>query len=293
MRKRVRTSEKVVYILMFCLFAFLALLLLYPCFWIVLNSLKDVEQYYDNIYYAKPFDLPSSWHFGNYIDAFVSVKLAGSNTTFFTMLFNTLWYSAIHVFMAVFVPMCTAYAMAKYSFKGRSAIYMFVILTMVIPVFGTGGAMFSYIYDLGLYNNPLFVVFTGLGGFSGSFLIMYGFFKSVSWEYAEAVFIDGGNDYTVFFKIMLPIAVPLIVTFSVLGFIASWNDYSTMLIYLPSYPTLAMGVFRLSDGNDSLKLENPPVYFAMLTIMALPLLIVFIFCSNIIMENLSIGGIKG
>ncbi len=293
-KSRKTAGEQAVYIIVWILMALWAILLLYPVFWLLLNSLKTTEQYYDNIFYAKPFEFPTEWTFSNYRDAFLNISLGGkTQANFFTMLFNTLWYSALRVGMGIFVPLATAYAMAKYKFPGRSLIYTIVIITFTLPVFGTNGAAFTFYYDLGLYNTPWYVVFTGLAGFGGSFLMMYGYFKSISWNYAEAVYIDGGNDYTIFFRIMIPMAAPIMTTFGIMSFIGAWNDSGTMLIYLPDYPTLASGVFELSNGNDTLRYTDPPAYFALLAIMALPVVIVFIIFSDKIMNNLSIGGIKG
>lgn len=290
-------QEKIVYGIAFTIFILWSIALLYPVLWVLLNSLKGRDQYFENITpgTGNPFALPEIWNFGNYIEAFNSIQLrtATGYATMWEMLFNTIWYCVLRVGMGVFVPLATAYVMAKYRFHGRAFIYSFVVISMIIPIFGTGGAAFTFYYDIGVYNSPLFVIFTGLGGFGGSFLIMYGYFKSVSWEYAEAVFVDGGGHFTVFFKIMIPMAVPIIITFSVLGFIGSWNDYGTMLIYLPDYPTLASGVYSLSQGNNSLMQFNPPVYFAVLVIMMIPVLVLFICMQDIIMNNMTIGGIKG
>ena len=290
-------QEKAVYIFVFCFFCLWSIILLYPVLWVVLNSFKDADQYYMDIMpvTGDPFALPTFWHFENYPYAFsqISIRTATGVSTVFDMLFNTIWYCALRVSMGVFIPMATAYAMAKYHFHGRQFIYTFVIISLIIPIFGTGGASFTFYYDLGMYNSPLFVIFTGLGGFGGSFLIMYGYFKSISWEYAEAVFIDGGGNWTVFLKIMIPMALPIGLTFAVMSFIGAWNDYGTMLVYLPDYPTLASGVYNLTQGNDSLAQVNPPAYFALLIIMTIPVLITFIAFSDVIMNNLTIGGIKG
>lgn len=291
------TQEKVVYSLVFVFFVLWSFVLLYPVFWVLLNSLKSADQYYADIMpvVGNPFALPEDWMFSNYIDAFMNISLrtATGYATFWDMLFNTVWYCVLRVFMSVFIPMATAYAMAKYRFHGREFIYTFVVISLIIPIFGTGGASFTFYYDIGVYNSPLFVIFTGLGGFGGSFLIMYGYFKSVSWEYAEAVFIDGGGHWTVFLKVMIPMALPIGVTFAVLSFIGAWNDYGTMLVYLPDYPTLASAVYDLSQGNDSLAQVNPPTYFSLLIIMTIPVLAAFVAFSDVIMNNLTIGGIKG
>lgn len=290
-------QEKIVYGLVFAFFVLWSVVLLYPVLWVLLNSLKTRGQYFENItpVTGNPFAFPESWQFGNYIEAFKSIQLrtATGYASLGDMIFNTLWYCVLRVGMGVLIPLATAYAMAKYRFHGRGLIYGFVVISMIIPIFGTGGAAFTFYYRLGVYNSPLFVIFTGLGGFGGSFLIMYGYFKSVSWEYAEAVFIDGGGHFTVFLKIMLPMALPICITFGVLGFIGSWNDYGTMLVYLPDYPTLASAVYSLSQGNNALMQTNPPIYFAVLIIMTIPVLAIFIALQDVIMNNLTIGGIKG
>lgn len=288
------TGGKVLYGFAMAVFILWTIILLYPVLWMLLNSLKTHDQYMDDLFFSQPFNLPDGWHFENYLTAFTSISVKGlTETNFWGMLFNTIWYCVLRVGMGVMVPLCTAYAMAKFKFKGRDFIYAFVVTTMTIPVFGTNGAAFTFYYKLGIYNTPLYVVFTGLGGFGGAFLMMYGYFKSISSNYAEAVYIDGGNDYTVFFRVMVPMALPLMTTFAVMTFIGAWNDSGTMLIYLPDYPTLASGVYEMTQGNDSLLIENTPVYFAVLAIMAAPVVTLFVVFSDKIMSNLSIGGIKG
>lgn len=85
---------------------------------------------------------------------------------------------------------------------------------------------------------------------------MYGFFKNVSWTYAEAAFVDGGGHFTVFFRIMLPLAIGPIVTLFVVSAIGHWNDYMTMILYIPSYPTLASGAIRVS--GEAIREVNYP-----------------------------------
>jgi raffinose/stachyose/melibiose transport system permease protein len=119
--------------------------------------------------------------------------------------------------------------------------------------------------------------------------MLYSFFKSVSWEYAEAVFLDGGNDFTVFFKIMIPIAFPMVMTLFITGFIAQWNSYEAVLLYMPSFPTLAVGIYKVSGYFDN----DRPLHYASMIISMIPVTIIFIAFSDVIMKNLSIGGLKG
>ena len=120
---------------------------------------------------------------------------------------------------------------------------------------------------------------------------MYGFFKNVSWSYAEAVFIDGGGHYTVFFKIMLPQALGPIATLFIMSFIGNWNDYMSVIMYLPSYQTLASGLYTYRAVQT--RSVNFPEYFAGLLVSMLPILLLFSLFSDVIMKNMSVGGLKG
>ena len=161
---------------------------------------------------------------------------------------------------------------------------------MTIPIVGSMGSYYKLIGELGLYDTPFYVVATHLSGWGFNFLVMYGFFKSVSWDYAEAAFIDGGGHFLVFFRIMIPLALGPVVTLFVVAFVQNWNDYMTMILYLPSYPTLASGLYTFQANSQ--RLVNWPVYYAGLLISLIPVLVLFAFCSDIMMRNMNVGGIK-
>ena len=162
---------------------------------------------------------------------------------------------------------------------------------MTVPIVGSTGAKFRLIAGLGLYDKgPLYVLLTSFGGFGGSFLMMIGIFSSISWEYAEAVYIDGGNDFTVFYKIMLPQAMPALTALMINSAIGLWNDYTGPLMYLPSTPTVASGLYKMSWNVQRF---GEPLYYAGITISVIPVIIAYSFISGRMMQNLSIGGLKG
>lgn len=282
------TSELIVFGIAFLIFFLWAASLLYPLLWLLNNSLKHRLDFLRNVSEVLAFpDAKYGWDFKNYIEAFQGIK--HNNTTFIGMIFNSLWYCAIVLGGNVLVSACTGYVLSKYDFKARNFIYATAIVCMTLPIFGTGGAQYTFYHKTGLYDTPLYPVWSMLSGFGMRFMMLYAFFKGVSWDYAEAVLIDGGNDFTVFFKIMLPIAFPMILTLCITGFIGVWNSYEAVLLYLPSYPTLAVGIFKVQEQFES----DKPVYFAALIISVIPVLAVFIAFSDLIMNNLSIGGLKG
>ncbi|MBQ3219199.1 MAG: carbohydrate ABC transporter permease [Clostridia bacterium] len=288
-------GEKILFAVVVLIFAIYSLVLLYPLVYLLINSFHDAYNYIDlrvngNV---SPFALPEVWHFENYVRAFSlhTVNTLGRNIYLPEMFFNSLWYCAIHVGGQVLMSCFTGYAMAKYNFKGKEIIYALVIFSMTIPVVGTTASLFKLVNDMGIHNTPMYAIITSLSGWGFNFMVMYGFFKNVSWSYAEAVFLDGGGHCAAFFKVMLPQASMSILTLCIVSFITSWNDYMTVLMYMPDYPTMASGLYEIEDiarGTGDM-----PYFFAGLIISVTPIIILFSCFSDIIMKNFSIGGLKG
>jgi ABC-type glycerol-3-phosphate transport system permease component len=120
---------------------------------------------------------------------------------------------------------------------------------------------------------------------------MYGYMKAVDRGYSEAAFIDGASHAKVFFSIMMPQALPPILTLSIMSFIGAWNDYITPLLYMPDFPTIASGVYRIKISLT--RTGDYPVYFSGLLVSMIPVLAIFIGFSKTIMQNFTVGGLKG
>ena len=282
---RKTTGEKILYVIMFVVFVIQSFTLIFPVLWMIVSSFKGALEYMG----GNAFDLPEKWLFENYKEAFNVLNVG--NTNFFGMIFNSLWYTGISTFLSVFMPALTGYVMAKYKFPGKQFIFSVAIVSMIIPIVGATASRMKIIALFGIYDSPLYVIVTYLGGFGGSFLVYYGFFKALSWSYAEAVMIDGGGHFTIFFKVMLPQAAPMLLTYAITGAIANWNEYQTMILFLPSYPTLASGLFEYKE--NAVRAANFPVYFAGLILSVVPTIALFCVFSNRIMTSISIGGLKG
>lgn len=278
-------AERVIFILVFILFLLYAFSLIYPFVWVFINSMKRSLEYSAGDVFA----LPEKWLFSNYLRAFEMLTL-DDGTTFYGMIFNSIWYSVLSSFLSVFTCTVTGYCLSKYDFRAKGIIYAVAIFCMTIPIVGSMASYYKLIGELNLYDTPLYVVVTHLGGWGFNFLVMYGFFKNVSWFYAEAAFIDGGGHFMVFFRIMIPLAIGPIITLFVVAFIGNWNDYMTMILYIPSFPTLASGLYTFQA--NAIREVNYPVYFAGLLISIIPALVLFAFCSDIMMSNMNVGGIK-
>ena len=283
-------GEKVLYAIIFLLFAAYALSMIVPFAWLLVNSLQNHIIYDINKANGSIFTLPKKLYFDNYIFSFQKLEANGSNI--FAMFFNSVWYVAAYVGGSVLMSAFTGYALSKYKFKLGGMIYAIIIFSMTVPTTGTTGATFKLVNDiLNIYDTPLYVILKHLNGTGLNFLIMYGFFRNVSWSYAEAGFIDGASHTKVFFEIMLPQALPAIGTLCIMSGITAWNEYMEVLLYMPSFPTIASGMYSLSRTLP--RLGNTTGYFAALVISLMPILIVFSIFSDVIMKNFSVGGLKG
>ena len=251
--------------------------------WALSASLKGQSEFNQNLN-----GLPKQWLFSNYGKAFTAVQANGNNM--FVMFWNSVWYSCGGAFLGVFVSSVTAYVVAKYKFPGRGFIYGVALVTMMIPIVGSFPSQYKVYTILGIIDTP-FLLVTKAAGFGFNFIVLYSFFRTLSWTYAEAGFIDGASHLKVFFRIMLPQALPVIGSLFMVAVVQLWNDYMEPTLFLQSYPTLSSGlyIFQLEMTRGI----NYPVLFAGLIISVIPVIVMFICFQNTMMESMSVGGIKG
>lgn len=281
--ERRTVPERIVFVCIFILFSIYAVTLIFPFVWAFLSSLKTDDEYYEKV-----FALPRNWLFSNYVQAFREFKIG--ETGMFGLIGNSIWLTFAGTFVAVMTASATAYIEAKYKFWGTKIIYSVAIFTMIIPIVGNLPSMYKLVTSLHL-NNPIGILTLYAGGFGFNFLILYGFYRSVSWTYAEAGFIDGASHMTVYWRIILPQAKPALVSIAILSCIGVWNDYYTPLLYLRDNPTLALGIYQF-DLIQQFR-SNMPVYYCAIILSVLPIFIVFCLFQETIMENTVAGGLKG
>ena len=267
--------------------------LVYLLVWMLYTSLKDKASFIRN-----PFSLPETPYWENYVNAFSKMKVKRVTVDgvfeygLDTMLFNSLYRSIVGPLITVFTTTCVAYVVSCYKFKGRNFIYFLGLFVMITPIAGNLPAALRLNKALGFYDNMYLWTLKGFGTpFGMNFILMYGAFKSLSWSYAEAAQIDGCSHYGVMFKIMLPMMLPTCTVLFVLSFLTSWNDYSTPLIWLPSFPNLAYGMY-IFQQNASLYRATIPEILAGFTMIAVPTSIVYALSQKLIVQRLSVGGLK-
>ncbi len=272
------------------IFILYGLTLILPVFWLLMNALKTSREYEDAL--RSSFSLPNfqNLQWINFKNAFTEIKY--DDTTFFGMFFNSVWMSLLNIAVNIGCSMLTAYAMARYRFPGKTFLYSLAIIVQVVPIIGTGGAAYKFMATFGMVNNPLLIWLSWAGGFDFAFVVLYGYFQSISGQYAEAAEIDGASQLRVMVQVMIPQALPAIASLMILNFITAWNNYQTPMLYMPKYPTLALGIFSFEKISPFLK-NGIPVYFCSVLLSMIPVLIIFTCTQKMIMTNVTAGGLKG
>ena len=267
--------------------------LLVPFFWMVFTSFKSPIDYVLNV-----FGFPKKYEFENYASVFkllkVRVIIEGGLVEYriSNMLFYSLVIAVVSGFMNVFVPTITAYIVSKYNFGLKNVIYNTAIIVMIIPIVGNLPSQLRVTQALGIYNNLIPYLLFSAGPFGFNFILMYGAFKSLSWTYAEAAFIDGAGHFTVMSRIMFPMIMPTFSTLFILGFIGHWNDYMVPITFLPSYPNLAYGMYNFQLEAARLGAAMPEI-LAGFVIVSIPTCVMYFTLQKFGLKNVRMGGLKG
>lgn len=266
----------------------IALIMLYPFYWTLITSFEPTG----NIYEAKLW--PSGFSLRNYAEVF-----RGTTVPFWRLIVNSLIICTLGVTLTVTLAALAAYPLAKMRFPGRDLIFYAILVLMVLP--NEAGLIVNYIttIKLGLLQqtNPVLdavrqysaVVLPGIASIVGLFLLRQAYL-GVPIELIEAARIDGAQELTIWRRIMLPLALPTIVAFAILEFVAYWNSFLWARIMLPDKELmpLSAGLLELSGTFST----NSRAVMAGAVLTILPILVIFAFGQRYFMKGIE-GAVKG
>ena len=281
--KRKSPAEVALHIFVSAVFMVVALSYVYVFVWALIAGFRTNTEIVMN-----PFGLPTAWNWKNYIDVFQLLEVNDNN--FFHMLFNSVWFSVVGVFIQMFATITFAYCCSKYTFPGAKLPYVIVLIMITLPIYGNGGAMYKLFHSLGLIDSYAHVIASATG-FNMMFLYFTAYFKNLSWTYAEAAMMDGADDFQIYFRVMFPQAKPIFGALFLTTWITNWNNYESALIYLPQLPTLPVGIFQFN--TEMIYRARLDILFAACVIISIPAIVLFIVFNKMITTNVSVGGIKG
>ncbi|MBN3526154.1 carbohydrate ABC transporter permease [Paenibacillus apiarius] len=262
------------------LFLFLGLFL-FPIFWMVSTSLKTLGQV---------FQLPMIWipnppQWDNFAEVF-------RVSPFGTYLWNTIWYTGVTVFATVLTSSLVAFAFARLRARGSKVMFGLVLSTMMLPPQVVMIPQYLLFNQLGWVDSYLPLVIPSFAASAFLIFLLRQFYMGISHELDEAVKIDGGGYFTMYFRVILPLSLPAMATGAILEFMYRWNDLMGPLIYLNSsehYPlSLGLANFTASYGSTPWQL-----LMAASVIAVTPPLLLFFFAQKHFIRGIVISGSKG
>ncbi|MDE6219829.1 MAG: carbohydrate ABC transporter permease [Lachnospiraceae bacterium] len=270
----------------------LAISIVVPVGWVFLASIKENSEFYGN-----PWTLPKGIYFQNFIDAFEKAKMG-------EYFMNSILVTVLALAILLVVALPAAYVLARYRFFGSKIINilfmggLFINVNyIVVPIFLMFVDADKYLRSLtgnGFFLNNLFVVALVYAATALPFTIylLSGFFVTIPRDYEEAAYMDGSSYFRTMVQIMMPMALPSIITVILFNFLSFWNEYIiSMTLLTKDSKTLPVGLMQLMQAQKAA--ANYGQLYAGLVIVMLPTLILYILVQKKLTQGMSLGGLKG
>jgi len=258
-----------------------ALLCVVPLLWAVLTAFKSDREIFTN-----PWGLPAEWHFENFVRAWTTANIG-------RYFINSAIVVCAAVVLVMLLGAMVAYVLARYEFRGRTVIYYAFVIGMTFPLFLALVPLFFVVQNLGMLDTyyGLVLVYTAYAlPFTVFFLTS--FFRTLPGELVEAAMLDGCSHAGAFFRIMLPLARPGMISVGILNFFGLWNQFLLPLVLMRDQEryVLSQGLAVLA-ANQGYR-SDWSALFAGLVIAVLPVLVVYVAFQRRIQDGLSVGALK-
>ena len=262
-----------------------AIVVLFPFYWMIISSLKTLEEYRKSV----PTFWPQTVLWSNYARAFETANLG-------RLFMNTAYVGIVSTLMSLVITVLSAFAFARLEFKGRDAMFGLMLATMMIP-----GELFTItnyqtVNSLGWLNLDTYGFTVLIVPFLVSvfyiFLLRQNFLQIPNELYLAAK-VDGCGDLKYLWKVMIPLALPTLISITILKMMGAWNSYvwPNLVADEEAYHLITNGLrnaFTAADGSTDF-----PLQMAAVAIVSAPLFLVFLFLRKYIMSGVSRSGIKG
>lgn len=280
LRKQARAKRTISLTLSYIALALVTFLMIFPLIIVVIVSFTPnaVTQTWP------PKIIPSAWTLDNYTSLFQRLPIGRE-------LLNTIVFAGAVTIISVFFDSLAAYGLSRVDFKGRGILLAVLIATMMIPAMALLIPVYKLLGSMGLVNSYLGIIIPRMADVGGIFLLRQ-FFISIPKDLDNAARIDGAGEFRIFAQIILPNAVPAILTVGMFNFMGNWNDLLWPLIMTskPETRTITAGLAMLTGHGSSVTPYG--VVMAGALISALPLLIVFFFVQKRFVEGIAMTGMK-
>jgi multiple sugar transport system permease protein len=283
-RRNARVRRSLGALLAHALLIVTAALFVIPFIWLVITSLKPTNQ----IFTDPLIWVPSPILWSNYTKALTSPAFP-----FVRLLANTLYYSLLSTIGTVLSSAVVAYAFARMEFRGRNILFAITLATMMLPGIVTlipTYVLFRFFGWVGSYA-PL-IVPTFFGAAFNIFLLRQ-FMMTIPTDLTDAAYVDGAGDFTILWRIMLPLVKPALLVVGLFQFLYAWNDFQGPLIYLDKaidFP-LVLGLYAFQTSRGMTVEWNLMMAAALAT--TIPIIALFFIAQRYFIEGIALTGLKG
>ena len=268
----------------FFLYAFLiamAVIVVFPFYWMIISSLKSLEEYRLNV----PTFFPRKILFSNYAEAFTTASLG-------RLFYNTMIVGVVSTLLSLVITVLSAFAFARLEFKGRDAMFGALLATMMIPGELFTITNYSTVTSFGWMNTYTVLIVPFLVSVFYIYLLRQNFMQIPNELYLAAK-VDGTSDLKYLWKVMVPLSLPTLISITILKMMGAWNSYiwPRLVANDEAHRMITNGLrnaFTETTGD-----VNYPVQMAAVALVSAPLFLVFVFLRKYIMAGVSRSGIKG
>lgn len=272
-------AKKIFIILVQVLLLVYVLLILYPLFNMVMSSFKSTREIL-----TTPFALPTSISFENYVKIWV-------DKGFGRYFLNSLWMTGLSMACVVLFGSMAAYGISRFAFKGSPLLYMLFLSGIMLPLKAAIIPLFQIIKALGLYDNPLSIIFVFIAmGLPSTVFILAGSMRTVPTSLIEAATMDGCSEVRIYSQIMMPIVMPAVALVTIYNAVPIWNDFFFPLVFIKSdkLKTLPLGLTSFM-GQYATAWD---MLFTGLSIAIIPVLILYLSMSKYFIKGMTAGAVK-
>lgn len=280
---RQKVAKVLVQIALYLFLGLMALIVLFPFYWMIISSLKDIEEYV----LAVPTMFPKEFHFENYVKAFNTANLG-------TLFLNTLYVGIVSTVLSLVITVLSAFAFARLEFKGKNILFAALLATMMIP-----GELFTItnyvtVSKFGWTETYTVLIVPFLVSVFYIYLLRQNFLQ-IPDELYYAAKVDGTSDLKYLWRIMIPLALPTLISITILKMMGAWNSYMWPLLVAndSAHKLITNGLRNAFSVDPTIGYVNYPQQMAAVAIVSAPLFLVFIFLRKYIMKGVSRSGIKG
>lgn len=265
--------------LLYTFLIILALICIVPFYMMIINSTHSNEEVARQVWLTPGTELINNF------------KTIQAKVNMMQGFLSSVIISVPSVILAAFFGAMTAYGFAKFNFKGKNALFWFILSTMMVPQqLGLIG-YFKFIQNLGMIDTYLPLIIPSIASAGMVFFVKQYIESSISDSLIEAAYMDGAGEFYIFMRIIFPLSMPSIATMSIFVFIGRWNDLITPLVLLFSQKKFPMPVI-VASIRGLYEMNYGAIYLG-ITISIIPILIVVVIFSKALINGLTIGAVKG